>query len=250
MVRAIWLNCHCDCFILVGHAQKRDSESLTTPINFVDFNNVVDAFTELMRIFTEELSGAKFETIRALCLPRASRRLQDKICKTTDIHSLFELLARNPFYFNWMKVEYLQTMAIASGNTRLQDILKCYTDVILSKTLGEIWDSVPSFYKIKTKYYKRVKARFNGKNPDDIKVKDLKMYEPKFAKKIALHIMQIDKGSLKFEWCIIAEETYQAYLLALSIPQRFREDDFLQIGTWIVYHPRFVIQKLTKVHSK
>ena len=241
--------CYCNDLILVDHTQQRNAESVTA-VNFADFENVVDAFTALMRIFTEELSGANFETIRALCVPRASRRLQSEICKTTDIHSLVELLGRNPFYFNWMKVEYLQTIAIASGNTKLQDTLKCYTDVILSKTLGEIWNFVPSFYKVKTKYYSRVKARFDGKDPDNVKVKDLKMYEPKFAKKIALHIMQIDRGSLKFKWCILTEETYQAYLLALSIPQEFREDDFLQIGTWVVHHPQFVIQELKKVHSE
>ena len=205
-----------------------------------------------MRIFTDELDGAKFEPIRAICLTRASKRLQSEMSKTTDVHSLFELLARNPFYFNWMKVEYLQTIAIASGNAKLQETLKCYTDVILSKKLGEIWNFVPPFHKtkLKTKYYSKVRAKFHGKNPDDIKVKDLKKYEPRFAKKIALRIMQIDKGSLIITWCIAAEEAYEAYLLALKLPQKQREDDFLQIGMWVVYPPQFVIQDLERFHSE
>ena len=219
-------------------------------VNFAYYKNVADAFAELMRIFTDELDGAKFEPIRAICLTRASKRLQIEISKTTDVHSLFELLACNPFYFNWMKVEYLQTIAIASGNAKLQETLKCYTDVILSKTLGEIWNFVPSFHKTKTKYYSKVRAKFHGKDPDHIKVKDLKKYEPNFAKKIALHIMRIDKGSLLITWCIAAEETYQAYLLALNVSQEQREDDFLQIGMWVAYPPQFVIQELERVYSE
>ena len=149
-----------------------------------------------------------------------------------------------------MNVEYLQTMAIASGNTKLLTTLKCYTDIIFSKTLGERWNFVPSFHKIKTKYYSKVKAKFNGKDPDKIEVKDLKKYVPKFAEKIALHIMEIKCGSLMITWCILAEVTYQAYLLALNTPQEFRGDDFLQIGTWVTYKPQFVIQELKRFHSK
>ena len=234
---------------LVDHTQRKDITSTAT-VNFADFKNVADAFAALMKIFTDELDGAKFETIRAICLTRASKRLQSEICKTTNVHSLFELLACNPLYFNWMKVEYLQTIAVASGNVKLQETLKCYTDVILSKTLGEVWNFVPSFYKTKTKYYSKVRARFHGKDPDKIKVKDLKKYEPKFAKKIALHIMKIEKGSLLITWCIAAEETYEAYLLALNVSQELRVDDFLQIGMLVAYPPQFVIKELERVHSE
>ena len=203
-----------------------------------------------MRLFTEELCDAKFETIRTICLTRANKQLRNEISRTTNIHNLFALLACNPVYFNWMNVEYLQTIAVASGNRKLLEMLKSYADVILSKTLGEIWNCIPSFHKTKTKYYSKVRARFHGKNPDDITIKDLKMYEPKFAEKIALHIMQIEKGSLTITWCILAEETYLAYLLALSMPQEFREEDFLQIGEWVAYHPHSAVQELTRVHSE
>ena len=234
-------------FIVDGDCICIDSSAA---VNFADFENVADAFTALMRIFTEELHDAKFETIRTICLARADKKLRDKIGRTTSIGSFFELLACNPFYFNWMNVEYLQTMAIASGNTKLLTTLKCYTDIVFSKTLGEVWNFVPSFHKIKAKYYTKVRARFDGKDPDNIEVKDLKKYQPKFAEKIALRIMKIKRGSLMITWCILAEAAYQAYLLVLNTPQEFREDDFLQIGTWVAYKPQFVIQELKRVHSK
>ena len=232
---------------IVDHTHR----GLTT-INFADFKNVADAFAMLMTIFTEELEQchAKFETIRTICLARADKRLQNPISKTTDIHSFFKLLACNRFYFNWMNVEYLQTMAIASGNPKLLSTLKCYKDVILSKTLGEVWNSVESFHKIKTKYYSKVRARFHGKDPDIITVNDLKKHEPNLAKEIALRIMKIGIGSLTVTWCSLAEETYQAYLSVLAVPQECREDDFLQIGVWVAHHPQFVIQELKKVHSE
>ena len=230
--------------------KTQGNDDRVTTVNFADFNNAADAFTALMKIFTDELCGAKFENIHAICLTRANKRLRSKISETTDVNSFFELLANNPFYFNWMNVEYLQTIAIASGNVKLQDTLKCYKDVILSKTLGEVLNDMPSPYKIKTRYYSRVRAKFHGKNPDDITVKDLKKYEPRYARKIALYIVKIDKGSLTVTWCILAEEAYQAYLLALAVPQECREDDFLQIGVWVAHHPQFVIQELKKVHSE
>ena len=218
-------------------------------VNFADFKNVVDAFTTLMRLFTEELSSANFITIRTICLTRASKRLQNEICRTANIHDLFTLLACNPFYFNWMNVEYLRTMAIAAGSTRLLDTLKNYTDVVLSKTLGEVWDFIPSFHRTKLKYYCEVKAKFRGMNPDNITIKELKKYEPRFAKKIALHIMRVEKGSLTITWCILAEETYRGYQLALNIPERLRQDTFLQIGKWVVFHPQSVLQELRRTYG-
>ena len=235
---------------MVDQVQRSVDHFTAEDVNFTRFTNVADAFAELLRMFTEKLHGAKFETIRAICLTRADKQLRNEISRTTSIYNLFTLLACNPLYFNWMNVDYLQTIAVASGNRGLQEMLKSYTDVVLSKTLGEVWNVIPSFHKTKTKFYSKVKARFQGKDPDDVTVIDLKKYEPRFAEKIALHVMQIDKGSLAITWYISAEQTYQAYLLALSVPQELRKEDFLQIGTWIAYPSQSVIQELKRVHSE
>ena len=203
-----------------------------------------------MSIFIKELSKADFEALKIICQHRADKELKNKISKTTNIYNFFKLLDNNRLYFNWMNVEYFHTMASAAGNTKLQGVLRDYTNVVLSKTLGEVWNSLPSFQKTRTKYYDKVRAKFRGENPDNIKVQDLQNCKPKLAEKIAMHIMQIDKGSLTITWCILAEETYQAYLLALGIPQDQRNDDFLQIGIWVVFHPQSVIQELKKSYSE
>ena len=218
-------------------------------LNFASYRSVTDAFTLLISIFEEKLPATKFEAIRLSCLHRAYRNLHNEISRTANIHDLLKLLLSYPIYLNWMKIDYLQTMAIAARSQVLQDTLQGYSDAVLSKTLGEVWNFIPSFHKTKTKFYFKVKAKFRGKNPNHIKIKDLIKYEPQFAKRIALHIMLIVSGSLTITWCILAEEAYQAYLLSLITLQEFRDDDFLQIGPWVVYHPQSVLQELKKCHG-
>ena len=220
-------------------------------VNFACYPNVTDAFILLISIFEEKLSPAKFEAIRLSCLHRAChcRTLHDEICRTTSIPDLLKLLLSHPMYLNWMEINYLQTMAVAARSQVLRDTLQRYRDVVLSKTLGKVWNSIRSFRKVKTKYYFKVKAKFNGKNPNHIRVRDLVNYQPLFAKKIAVYITKIGYGSLAITWCILAEAAYQAYLLSILIPQELREDDFLQIGPWVVHHPHSLIQELKKYHG-
>ena len=217
------------------------------PIEFAEYCNVAEAFAALIRIFIEELRKADFEAIKLICQLRADKELKNKISKTTNIYKFFKLLTDNSLYCNWMNVEYLST--IASGNAKLQTVLRNYTDVVLSKTLGEVWNSLPSFHKTRTKFSEKVRAEFRGENPDNVKVQDLQHRKPELAKRIAMHIMQINKGSLTITWCISAEDKYKAYLLGLGIPQEQRNDDFLQIGTWVVFQPQSVICELKKSYG-
>lgn len=218
-------------------------------LNFASYRNVTDAFTLLISIFEEKLPAIKFEAIRLNCLHRACRVLHNEISRTASNHDLLKVLLSYPIYLNWMKIDYLQTMAIAARSQVLHDTLQGYSRAVLSKTLGEVWNVIPSFYKTKEKFYFKVKAKFRGKNPNHVKITHLRKFEPRFARRIAIDIMQIGSGSLTITWCVMAEEAYQAYLLSLMTPQEFREDDFLQIGPWVVYHPQSVLQELNKQHS-
>ena len=233
---------------LLGDHIDADVQSPTI-IDFAECANVVDAFATLTRVSIKELRKADFETVKILCLLRADKELKNKISRTTNINNLIELLNHNPVYFNWMNVEYLHTMATAADDTNLQDIVTQYNELVLSKTLGEVWSSKPCFKKTRTKYYDKIRAEFRGEDPDNIKVEDLYNRKPRFAQKIAMHIIQITKGSLAITWCITAVETYKAYLLALNIPQQQRNDDFLQIGAWVVFHPQYLLQELKKCYG-
>ena len=142
-------------------------------LSFASYRSVTDAFTLLISIFEEKLPATKFEAIRLNCLHRAYRILHNEISRTANIHDLLKLLLSYPIYLNWMKIDYLQTMAIAARSQVLQDTLQSYSDAVLSKTLGEVWNFVPTFHKTKMKFYFKVKAKFRGKNPNHIKIKDL-----------------------------------------------------------------------------
>lgn len=234
-------------FLLIVDHIHRSVETFTD-VDFTAFKNVKDAFDALTGVFKNVLSDADFETIHVACLKRANE-MRNEMGKITNNYELFKLLACDDIHFNWMNISYLNAMASASGNKRLQDLVKKYDDVILSKTLGEVWNFIPSFNQIKEKYYSKVKAKFKRKNPNNVTIKDLIKYAITLAQEIALAITEVKGGSLTISWCILTKETYRAYLLALSVPQELRKDDFLQIGPWVVFHPQLVIQNLRKAHG-
>ena len=203
----------------------------------------------LISVFRENLPPTRFESVRLSCLHQACKSLQNVISRATSNADLLELLVCRPVHLNWMKIDYLQTIAIAVRSQVLQDTLKGYIDVVFSKTLGEVCEFIPLFPETRRRFYFHVRARFRGKNPKSVKVDELRMYKPSFAKRIALHVWKVGEGSLKITWCILAEEAYEAYLLTLRTPQELREDDFLKIGPWVAYHPRSVIQELKKCYG-
>ena len=84
-------------------------------------------------------SSEEFKTIRNSCVGRASEPLRSLIKHATDTHRLFEILAENTKYCNWMDVRLLETIAIACGNKQLQSLIENYKTVIYSKTLREVW---------------------------------------------------------------------------------------------------------------
>ena len=92
-------------FYKVATIIVRNSYATIQYVTFFDsyrnFENVLDAFAELIRILTDELRGAKFETVLTVCLTCASKRLQSQIRKATNVNSLFELLACSYLSFNY-----------------------------------------------------------------------------------------------------------------------------------------------------
>ena len=135
--------------------------------DFAECKSVAEAFAALMGIFIEELRKADFGAIK-ICQAQADKELKNKINKVINIYKFFKLLTDNSLYFNWMNIEYLYTIASAAGNTKLQDVLKDYSEAILSKTLGEIWNSLPLSRETKTKYFEKVRAEFRGRDPDKV----------------------------------------------------------------------------------
>ena len=213
-------------------------------INFNAYEDVSNAFEHLFYICQKvtKVSSEDFRTIRNLCLARASGPLRGLIKHAANTDCLFEIFADNTKFCNWMDVRFLKTIAIASGNTKLESLIEKYTDVIYSKPLCEVWNYIPHYSKVRDKYYSELKATFD-KDPDNLTVKELIKCKPQLAKKIAMLIAVVEKGSLLVTWLIPTDEVYQAYLSFLTVPQQSRKDELTQFGVWIAYPPQKILQK-------
>ena len=218
----------------------------TGSLNFADFEDVSLAFSTLLSRLQKEIKIKDFVIIRNACVARASQKLSDQIKRTQDTDSLFQVFADNKAYCNWMNIRFLEVIANASGNSKLVTLVKNYKDVIYSKTLREVWDCIP-YHTVRTKYYSKLQAKFDGKDPDNVTVEQLKRYcEPYLIKDIALLIGIIEEGSLIITCHIPTDEVYHTYLSALMLPQESRLDSYLQIGDWIVHQPLLVLQNLSR----
>ena len=214
-------------------------------VNFNEYDDVSNAFDQLFIICQRviKVSSEEFKAIRNSCLARANEPLRGLIKHAANIHCLFEVLAENNKYCNWMDVRFLKTLAIACGNKNLQSLIENYTDVIYSKHLCEVWDYIPHYSRVRDKYYSEIKAKFGDRDPDSVTVKELISSKPQLAKQIAMLIAVVEHESLVVTWVIPTDEVYQGYLSFLTIPQQSRKDELIQFGSWVAYPPQSVLQK-------
>jgi len=181
--------------------------------------------------------------------------MKTAIRNTQDIDSLFLLLDDNNMYCHWMNIHYLKTMAAAvdgvSRNKKLTKLVEEYENAIYSRTLRQVWDAIPSYKRVKSKYYSELQAVFCGKDPENVTVGELlKECKPELWKDFALDIMYIDEGSLKISWLILTNDVYQSFLTLIAVPQEDRNDDYLKVGAWLVHHPQNVLPKLKKYYGQ
>ena len=213
-------------------------------MNFGSCEDVLDAFDQLFAVCQRaaKVSREEFRAIRNSCVARASEPLCSLMKCATDIHCLFEVLAVNKKYCNWMDVRFLKIIAIACDNKRLQLVIEEYKAVIYSKTLREVWDCIPH-YSVREKYYSELKAIFGDKDPDNMTVEELLKSKPRLAKEIALLIAVVQEDSIVVTWLIPTNEVYQAYLSFLTVPQVLRKDELIQFGIWMAHLPQIALQK-------
>jgi len=215
-------------------------------VDFAEFEDVTDAFSQLLCMLQQGISDLEFPRVKTSCLVRADKPLKKLIRASQNLQQLFEILAENHTYCNWMEVRLLK--AVATGHPKLLGLIKEYKKVIYSKPLRDIWNDIP-VCKVRNKYYTELKAEFED-DPDNMTVEQLLMRKEEIANKIGVLIMEVQSGSLIIKFLVQTNKVYQAYLLFLTIPQQLRSDRFLQIGAWIVYFPQFVLQELQKIYRE
>ena len=187
--------------------------------------------------------------IRNSCVAQAKEPLCSLLKQAPDSHHLFEVLAVNKPYCNWMRINFLEVIANAYGKKSLEKLVKEYKGTIFSKPLHEVWGCI-SHISTKHKYYSELQGKFGVKDPENMTVEDLIKNEPQLAKEIELHIAEIQQGSLIATWLIPTVKLYQAYLSFLAVPQQSRVDVSLQFDTWVAYLPQLVLQEQQKEHGK
>ena len=216
-------------------------------LDFTEYKDVPLAYTALFSTLLREVKiKGDFVTIQTACEDRADRKLRKQIKKTRDVNSLFKLLAENKSHCNWLDVRFLEVIATASGSIKLVNLIQDYKKNIYSKTLREVWTSIPH-HKVRTKYHSKLQVKFDGKNPDDVTVEEFKRTcKPYLVKKIVKLIAVIKENSISITWLIPTDTVYEYYLSTLIMPQELRQDSYLQIGDWVVHHPLHVLQVLQK----
>ena len=221
-------------------------------INFEECENVSNAFSKLFTIVQKAIKNLdhdEFQMIRNSCVAQAKEPLCSLLKRAPDSHHLFEVLAVNKPYCNWMRINFLEVIANAYGKQSLENLVQRYRCAIFSKPLREIWGCI-SHISTKHKYYSELQGRFDVKDPENMTVEDLIKTEPQLAKEIELHIAEIQEGSLIVTWLIPTIKLYQTYLSFLAVPQKSRMDISLQFGTWVAYLPQHVLQEQQKEHGK
>ena len=204
------------------------------------------AFTTLFSTLQKQMSTTDFNIIQNACILHANKELTELIKKTKNIATLFQFFAENKAWCNWLNIKFLEAMANASGNSKLKCLVENYKQAIYSKTLKEVWNYIPC-HEVKTKYYSELKIKFKDQDPDNVTVQELiKQCGQYVIEDIAkaMLIGKVEEGSLKIVLLIPTDNVYQTYLSALLLPQELRLDSYLQIGYWVVYHPRQVMQSL------
>ena len=228
-----------------------------TDDNGIDFSTCKDvtiAFTLLTSRLHKNIKQSDFAIVKFQCLSRTHGPMQSAIEKTKDIDSLFYILGKNSTYFHWMNIDLLETIAAAvdgaSHNTKLTKLVEDYYNAIYSRTLRQVWDAIPRYARVKSKYYSKLQTVFRDKDPENVTVKEvLTKCKPKLQKNFALDIMYIDGGSLKISWLIATNDVYKSFLSLIAVPQEEQIYDVLQVGAWVVHHPQRVLQEYRKLYG-
>ena len=216
-------------------------------INFEEFENVSSAFSSLFSIFLKVISYLNyrdFQIVKTACIIQADKPLRNLLESASDSPCFFQILAANNMYCNWIRVDFLEIIAHACVNKHvnklLVNLIKNYKKVIFSKPLHKVWSSLPH-YSVRDKYYDKLKATFDDKDPDNVTIDELFKRLPDLAKEIQMIFAVVQKGSLIVHWLIQTDKVYEAYLSFLNVPQQSRMDMLLEFGNWIAYPPHSVL---------
>ena len=159
--------------------------------------SVVNQHTMLITKLRNNIKDCHLNSIKQHCLARINHaedlELQEKIRTTTTVNDFFDLLVEYKNHCNWLNVDLVESIVIISGNDKLMKLVDKYKDTVYSKTLQQVWESIPSLSnKVKSKCSEKVKAEehFSKRSPSDVSMKELLPYKT-LSFEIAMLISEI-----------------------------------------------------------
>ena len=199
------------------------------------------AFMKLLTIFQDNVPESRLKMIKTCCIAGLTHKKFSECIETqaNNVEDFFYILSKNKMHCNWLNISLFKAIAVVLGNKKLDNLLESYEEAIYSRKLQQVWDYIPQ-RRVKTKYYNEVNTIFAFKNPDDVTVKELIDYNKQLAYKIAV-LVDVTEKCLSITSLVPTDKVYQLFLSKLTIPQ---QEDFLQIGTWVIHHPKAVLHKL------
>ena len=224
----------------------------TITINFEEYDDVSSAFSTLFSIFQKVIGGVNkndFQIIQNTCVSQTDEPLCSLLQNAANSHSFFQVLATNSKYCNWIHIKILEKIAHANFNMQLVNLVKNYKKAIFSKSLHEIWSSLPHC-SVQHKYYTEVKATFDDKDLYKVTVEELLKMATNLDKEIEMLIAVVQKGSLVVSWLIPTNKVYEAYLSFLTVPQQLRMDRLFEFRNWVAYLPQSVLVEEKKLFGQ
>ena len=174
-------------------------------IDDIDFNqglfvSVVNAHTMLMTEIRNNIANSQLNSIKAQCLtrikPDEDLELHEKIRTTETVNDFIDLLLENSKYCNWLNVDLVETIAIASGKVKLRKLVEKYKHAVHSKTLQEVWEGIPSLSReVKSECCEKIEQYFADRSPSNVKMIEL-LSNKTLSFEIALLILKIQLATV------------------------------------------------------
>ena len=233
-----------------------------TTASITNFSDCADdipaAFALLTGKISKLLKKADFFALRRAILQHKNVpkgvQLPDDLYKSIraaqDLDTLLDLLADSK-HWSWVDLRLLESLIMSSDICEAKVLVDKYKEIIFSKKLSEVLDSMfmPKQKEDKDAYTSKVGSKIE-KNPDEITVADLS----KFSTTLETVIMDINNGScvlehlgtgcLEIHWLIPVHCRFHAYKSALINRHKFVDIQlqYLHIEPYpSIYNP-FTIQ--------
>ena len=145
------------------------------------FKSVVNKHTMLLTKLRSTMAKShndQLDFIKKQCLLRIKSgedlELKKKITETATVSEFFDVLMEYKKHCNWLKIDLVETIVIASENKELVKLVEKYKDAVYSKTLQQVWEGIPSLSKeVKDECSKKIKSYFPSRTPSDVTMSEL-----------------------------------------------------------------------------